>query len=134
MGTSINWPCGKAMGSRKNLIPNWSCLQVLFVPFLALMGRSKRNSQILGGSFEDIQLSNYTTALPLQNDEIRGINAKSWKLYYTSFTSFGYKTWRISGFEKIQFWNLLSHLLFAPLQCDENKRWPKHEIVETLLY
>ena len=49
MGTSVNWPWGRAMGSsRKTLNPNWSCLLILFVTFLALMGRTKRKPKFQG--------------------------------------------------------------------------------------
>ena len=64
--------------------------------------------------------------------KIRGDrNAKSLKFYYTNFKSFNNKISRIFWFERMQFSNLFSH---EGQQNDENKRWPKREILETLLY
>ena len=66
--------------------------------------------------------------------EIRGDqNVKSLKLYRTNFRSFSNKSSRIFWFERVQFSNLFSHWVQLK-QNDENKRWPKCEILETLLY
>ena len=65
--------------------------------------------------------------------KIRGDqNARSLKFYYSNFKSCNNKSSRIFGSERTQFWNLLSHNVH--LQNDENKRWPKREILEILLY
>ena len=64
--------------------------------------------------------------------KIRGDqNAKSLKL--TNFKSFNNKSSGIFRFERVQISNLFSHWVQLK-QNDENKRWPKLEILETLLY
>ena len=84
--------------------------------------------------FFDLREWNFQSSFHIRCNEMMKIrgdrNAKSLKLYYTNFKSFSNKSSRIFWFERMVFSNLFSH---KGQQHDENKRWAKREILETLL-
>ena len=53
MGTLVNWSWGKAMGSRKTLNPNWSCLLAFFGTFFGVNTTICKQTFILEAVLKD---------------------------------------------------------------------------------